>query len=93
MDDTQPPVVFARFSPNGKYVLTASLDSTLKLWEYDKCRLAKRYNGKISVLFHQSRCICYTHVGVGDLTPLRDVSVSMVVMSWESSIAFRDPSL
>ena len=45
MDDTQPPVVFAKFSPNGKYVLTASLDSSLKLWDFEQCKMAKRYAG------------------------------------------------
>ena len=45
MDDTQPPVVFARFSPNGKYVLTASLDSSLKLWDFEQGKMAKRYAG------------------------------------------------
>lgn len=45
MDETQPPVVFAKFSPNGKYVLTASLDSSLKLWDFEQGKMAKRYAG------------------------------------------------
>ncbi|RLN16092.1 uncharacterized protein C2845_PM02G00060 [Panicum miliaceum] len=31
IDDESPPVSFAKFSPNGKFVLAATLDSTLKL--------------------------------------------------------------
>lgn len=29
VDDDSPPVSFAKFSPNGKFVLTSTLDSTL----------------------------------------------------------------
>ena len=27
---------FVKFSPNGKYILAATLDNTLKLWDYSK---------------------------------------------------------
>uniref|UniRef100_A0AAQ5X5U8 Anaphase-promoting complex subunit 4 WD40 domain-containing protein n=1 Tax=Amphiprion ocellaris TaxID=80972 RepID=A0AAQ5X5U8_AMPOC len=45
IDDTNPPVSFVKFSPNGKYILVATLDksvrpllalSTLKLWDCSK---------------------------------------------------------
>ena len=29
---------FVKFSPNGKYILAATLDNTLKLWDYSKVR-------------------------------------------------------
>ena len=33
IDDDNPPVSFVRFSPNGKYILAATLDNTLRLWD------------------------------------------------------------
>ena len=60
MDDTQPPVVFAKFSPNGKYVLTASLDSSLKLWDFEQCKMAKRYTG-VGVTICMGRHITEQH--------------------------------
>ena len=36
IDDENPPVSFVKFSPNGKYILAATLDNTLKLWDYSK---------------------------------------------------------
>ena len=50
MDDTNPPVTFAKFAPNGRYVLTASLDNKIKLWDYEKGRLLKSYTGARSAL-------------------------------------------
>ena len=38
IDDDNPPVSFVKFSPNGKYILAATLDNTLKLWDYSKVR-------------------------------------------------------
>lgn len=40
-----PPVSFVKFSPNGKYILTATLDNTLKLWDYSRGRCLKTYTG------------------------------------------------
>lgn len=34
-----------KFSPNGKYILAATLDSTLKLWDYSKGKCLKTYQG------------------------------------------------
>lgn len=45
MDDAAAPVVFAKFSPNGKYVLVAALDDTLRLWDYEKPKMMKKYRG------------------------------------------------
>ena len=30
---------FVKFSPNGKYILAATLDNTLKLWDYSKVNI------------------------------------------------------
>ena len=45
IDDDNPPVSFVKFSPNGKYILAATLDNTLKLWDYAKCKCLKTYTG------------------------------------------------
>ncbi|KAK4997602.1 WD domain protein [Elasticomyces elasticus] len=39
------PVTSVRFSPNGKYVLAATLDSCLRLWDYVEGRCVKTYQG------------------------------------------------
>lgn len=41
IDDENPPVSFVKFSPNGKYILAATLDNTLKLWDYSKVSIRK----------------------------------------------------
>src|SRR5271156_852526 len=45
IDDDNPPVSFVKFSPNGKYILAATLDNTLKLWDYSKGKSLKLYTG------------------------------------------------
>uniref|UniRef100_A0A7N5ZXL1 WDR5-like beta-propeller domain-containing protein n=1 Tax=Anabas testudineus TaxID=64144 RepID=A0A7N5ZXL1_ANATE len=45
LDDDNPPVSFVKFSPNGKYILAATLDNTLKLWDYSKGKCLKTYTG------------------------------------------------
>ena len=35
---------FVKFSPNGKYILAATLDNTLKLWDYSKGKCLKTYS-------------------------------------------------
>jgi len=45
IDDDNPPVSFVKFSPNGKYILAATLDNTLKLWDYSKGKCLKTYAG------------------------------------------------
>ena len=42
LDDDNPPVSFVKFSPNGKYILAATLDNTLKLWDYSKGKMPKK---------------------------------------------------
>jgi len=45
IDDENPPLSFVKFSPNGKYILAATLDNTLKLWDYTKGKCLKTYVG------------------------------------------------
>ncbi|KAJ0982686.1 hypothetical protein J5N97_010941 [Dioscorea zingiberensis] len=48
------PVSFAKFSPNGKFILVATLDDTLKLWNYSSGKFLKVYTG------HANRTYCIT---------------------------------
>lgn len=48
IDQDNPPVSFVRFSPNGRYILAANLDSTVKLWDYRKGRCRKIYKGHLN---------------------------------------------
>lgn len=43
-----PPISLVRFTPNGKFLLTATLDSQLKLWDYNECVPRKVYEGEQS---------------------------------------------
>lgn len=45
IDNDNPPVSFVKFSPNGKYILAATLDNTLELWDYSKGKCLKTYSG------------------------------------------------
>ena len=44
-DENNPPVSFVQFSPNGKYILAATLDNTLRLWNYANGKCLKTYTG------------------------------------------------
>lgn len=46
-------VSFAKFTPNGKYILTAAWNSTLELWDYSKRKVRKSYTGHVN----ESYCI------------------------------------
>lgn len=54
IDDKVPAVSFAKFSPNGKFILVATLNDTLKLWNYAAGRSLKMYSG------HVNRVYCLT---------------------------------
>lgn len=46
IDESSPPVAFATFSPNGKYILVGALDSAIRLWSYlDESKIMKTYRG------------------------------------------------
>ena len=50
---------FVKFSPNGKYILAATLDNTLKLWDYSKVSLVWRsvkLDCKVLPIF-QGKCL------------------------------------
>ncbi|BAT95595.1 COMPASS-like H3K4 histone methylase component WDR5B [Vigna umbellata] len=54
IDDKVPAVSFAKFSPNGKFILVATLNDTLKLWNYGSGKFLKIYSG------HVNRVYCIT---------------------------------
>ncbi|CDW56651.1 protein will die slowly [Trichuris trichiura] len=45
LEEDRQPVSFVRFSPNGKYILAATLDSVIKLWDFSKGKCLKEYTG------------------------------------------------
>ena len=61
IDDDNPPVSFVKFSPNGKYILAATLDNTLKLWDYSKVGsvsgLESQNNLCFDPLYLQGKCL------------------------------------
>ena len=52
-DTDAPPIGHVRFTPNSKFLLTATLDSTLRLWEVAAGRCLKKYKGA-----RPGRCRC-----------------------------------
>jgi COMPASS component SWD3 len=55
IDDDNPPVSFVKFSPNGKYILAATLDNTLKLWDYSK--VWRRHQFSSLSIAMQGKCL------------------------------------
>lgn len=47
-----PSSSIVQFSPNGKIILISTLDSTLRLWDYQSSKLLKRFTG------HQNEKYC-----------------------------------
>ena len=46
IDSDHPALSFVKFSPNGRFVLTAALDGRLKLWDYEHSKTVKIYSGE-----------------------------------------------
>lgn len=62
VDNDNPPVTSAVFAPNGKYLLVATLDSTVRLWAHQTGRCVKAYSG------HQNgRYCCFPAFVAGGL--------------------------
>lgn len=49
-------VTSVRFSPNGKFVLAATLDSCIRLWNYVEGRIVKTYQGHQNQKFSINAC-------------------------------------
>ena len=47
MDEQNSPVVHVSFTPNGKFLLMATLDSTLRLWDPAHNKCLKKYKGTV----------------------------------------------
>ena len=45
IDDDNPPVSFAKFSPNGKYLLAGTLDNKVRLWNFAHGKCIKTFKG------------------------------------------------
>jgi COMPASS component SWD3 len=50
------PVTSVKFSPNGRYVLAATLDNSLRLWNYVEGRCVKTYQGHKNEKFSIGVC-------------------------------------
>ncbi|RVW54776.1 COMPASS-like H3K4 histone methylase component WDR5B [Vitis vinifera] len=51
VEDNGPAISFARFSPDGKSILVATLDDTLKLWNYSARKSLKIYTGHVNKVY------------------------------------------
>lgn len=52
VDDDNPICSHVTFSPNSRYILAATQDSTIRLWNYQNSRCVKTYKG------HTNRTYC-----------------------------------
>jgi COMPASS component SWD3 len=50
IDETNPAVSHIVFSPNGRYILSSCLNSTIKLWSYANGQCLGVYQGIIYML-------------------------------------------
>ncbi|KAH9312811.1 hypothetical protein KI387_027846, partial [Taxus chinensis] len=50
-DEQNTPMSFAKFSPNGKFILAGTLDSTLRLWNHQTGKFLKTYSGHVNNKF------------------------------------------
>ncbi|KAL6271628.1 hypothetical protein ACE6H2_028539 [Prunus campanulata] len=51
LEDKTAAVSFAKFSPNGKFILVATLNDTLKLWNYSTGKFLKIYTGHVNNVY------------------------------------------
>lgn len=47
IDEPNPPVGIARFTPNSRYILIGTMASRIDLWDYEAQKKLKSYTGKI----------------------------------------------
>jgi WD40 repeat protein len=60
VDESNPPASHALFTPNSRYILVSSLDSTIRLWDYHAAVCIKTYTGHknikyVSLVIHQRK--------------------------------------
>ena len=83
LSPANPPISFARFTPNSKYVLTASMgddECCLKLWNYESGKAEKVYRGHTNAKY----CLLGSFFTHGGKSPL------IVNGSEDGSILFWD---
>ncbi|KAM1760358.1 hypothetical protein ACFX12_003241 [Malus domestica] len=61
IDDENPPVLFVKFAPNGKYILVGTLDDTLRFWNFSTGKCLKTYTGHKSSRFCISSAFSVTN--------------------------------
>ena len=50
-DEQNAPISFAAFTPNGDYLISASLSSTIRIWNYHTSKVLKTYQGHVNVKY------------------------------------------
>lgn len=50
-DEQNTPMSFAKFSPNGKFILAGTLDNTMRLWNHQTGKFLKTYSGHLNNKF------------------------------------------
>ena len=66
-----------RFSPNGKYILACTLDSTIKLWDYVTGQCLKTYQG------HKNEKVCCIASFMVDRSPDSDDQKPLIISGSE----------
>ncbi len=56
IEDSNQPVSFVRFAPNGKFLLASTLDSTMRLWSHSDGKSQKTYSGHVNTKFCLFAC-------------------------------------
>ncbi|KAK0465399.1 WD40 repeat-containing protein [Desarmillaria tabescens] len=60
VDDDNPICSHVEFSPNSKFVLVSTQDSTIRLWNYQTSRCVKTYSGHVNRTYCLFSCFSHT---------------------------------
>ncbi|KAL1677643.1 WD40-repeat-containing domain protein [Schizophyllum commune] len=63
VDDDNPICSHVRFTPNSKFVLASTQDSTVRLWNYHASRPAKTYTGHVNRTYCIPSCFATSRMG------------------------------
>jgi COMPASS component SWD3 len=48
VNEDNAPVASVRFTPNSKFLFTSTLDSAIRLWDYQADKVVKAYTGHVN---------------------------------------------